>query len=203
MSIESHLQSESSKKTHHFKDVAKKLLSNDKEEPKDTRPWKWEEEIGPKEWIGMKNYFNKNINGVFDEIWNGEDADFNSDPLVPDLRNYPLAEIYEDTRLLLKDGLSTNNADWNECINRFVTILLLDPEKAFPLDENSWNFMKTQLNKYIKKLDFIGYFYLAWRMRMLAAYNVELKDWKIIITDKPPIPKLDTEIPKRPTRIKK
>ena len=53
MSVESFLaQDDERKKPRHFNDVADKLLNE--KEPNDPRPWKWEEELGEREWKGME-----------------------------------------------------------------------------------------------------------------------------------------------------
>ncbi len=202
MSVESFLASESLKKPRHFKDVAKKLLSRDEEELEDTRPWKCEDEIGADEWNGMKNTYKA---GIFDELWHGRIVSRNQ--LILGFE-YPseisLDKIYNnacvDIEELLRRGIKYR---FEDAVAGAVKILLRVPERAFTINEEFWRLMKTQLEDRAKNRTFAPYFDLAWKMRILAAYKVELtKDWKIIITDKPPA-KLDTEIPKRPTRLKK
>lgn len=196
MSIESHLASESPKNSRHFKDVVKHLFSS-KKESEDIRPWRWEDEISGNEWLKIKQYFKQ---GTVEKIWEGIDQRIYNSVLFPN--DNDIIKSFEEIK---RDILQKRSYDsYGNIIPDITKIRIRENNDANQNFEDFIDFLKNELNECRRNKDFKELFFIACVMRILSAYKVELtKDNKILITDKPPAPNLNTEIPKRPTRIKK
>ncbi len=129
MSIEDYLES-TKKKPRAFKDVAGKLLAE--REPNDPRPWKWEEEIGTKEWERIE----KPLNSLIDlNIWTSFAKEISlMRTLDPDHIYHIPASAWD--KMLEKLSTYKQNKKWWEFAELASHLSLLDASRVAPLLDN-------------------------------------------------------------------
>lgn len=193
MSIEDFFQSQPPNRPRHFMDVAKQLLSPEKEQ-EDTRPWKWEEKMSRNDWLEIKKRFKE---GYVDKIWDVQDTQ-----IIHNAKGIRDEGSFDSLEILYM-YIAHLRGTYKEAIPYVVQIRLMNGSEPIYPEEKLFEFLETRLRELKESNNFKEYFFVACLMRIMVADKVELtKDLKIIITDKPQV-SLEVEIPKRPTRLKK
>ncbi len=142
MSIEKFLSEQQKNKPRTFKDVAGRLLA--KEEQVDTRPFKWEDEIGSKEWEGMdKELEEERINGETKGNWRRFLSTASFIHLIDP--HHPL-HIDEKTWGKIDTWLEQEwgNSVW-ECIESASLIHTIDPHHPLHFVEKALDAIKKEL----------------------------------------------------------